>query len=395
MSIKRILSLVLAITIIFTAVCYADTTSSSYSEENGMYIQSVTIPAEVNIHAQKEFLNLIHPAKDRPEEYGFKKSEVEKLYLGNRFSMYTYDENGKITTDIYYFLVMSDNKIKGTLAIGCNEDGTYSGTFSTELANKLESILKKSTKNTPIILVAYDTAIIAIRENKSYIVDAGLKGSIDNAVLDGLKMNSSDFIKKFNTDFENLRVEQNKENVTNVIAPAPVSDMLPEEDSVIINSYPYNNYLSVPLVAQGNNPWCWAASIASITGYMDNTARTAAQVVAAIGGDENSQGTSTNINDGYAAYGYSSYWYAPFTMSAVIDCIEDDRPLQMLALASDDSGHSVVIRGYSTSSSAASLSIMEPGSATYKTVSFNGEPEDVYFIYNSKMFYWTYTVYPS
>lgn len=147
--------------------------------------------------------------------------------------------------------------------------------------------------------------------------------------------------------------------------------------------------LSVPIIMQGNNPWCWAASIASIVNYTTGSNLSAQNVVNAVGGT-NDHGSIQNICKGYANYGFSCELKTrTLSYQEVKDSINAGKPIQALFINNSNEGHSVVISGYTDTGYGKYYSIMEPGAGTYNMISENnGSP---YITYNNETFYWVYT----
>lgn len=147
-----------------------------------------------------------------------------------------------------------------------------------------------------------------------------------------------------------------------------------------------------PIVAQGNDPLCWAASVASILRFEvpgSFGSITARDVTNRVG--HGILGASTQAVKNYMAQLMPSvykptYIGSTLSYSDIMVIINNVDPLYIAAWAQDGSGHAVVVCGYNLYNTGFTVRLMNPGTARFESMSLNNASPS--FSYNGRPFYW-------
>lgn len=143
---------------------------------------------------------------------------------------------------------------------------------------------------------------------------------------------------------------------------SPSREELSTQRSLV--SFSSGKYLgSYPIVAQGSNPWCWAATISSIVRYeQSSTTPTMYQVQSWAGLSNGATLTQAkNILKHYLSSPYVPTKYGrAMTQNEIKTIIGNNDPALMDAHSSG-SGHMTALTGYVTSGDLMAIRMMNPG----------------------------------
>lgn len=233
----------------------------------------------------------------------------------------TYEENKLITEKVNYFIFSSNNIIGVLTDLG----NSY---IYMNLSNK--EISKYNIK---------DIYSIEYENNDILIYFDNLSFSVAN----------NDFFNKKSSRNEKIHLIYNKIN--------------------LIQSRASSKYLSVPAYQQDTNYTCWATCIASVAKFKGKLYIVPSVISKNHGIDPNRKGATLDetrmaMNSQFAISS-SSIYQGPSAME-IISLINSSKPI-ITGFNSSDSGHMVVIRGYSEGSNYVTVSYMDPATATYKS----------------------------
>jgi hypothetical protein len=179
-----------------------------------------------------------------------------------------------------------------------------------------------------------------------------------------------------------------------------------KDESIVINFSSINNselnyssskFLNVPIVNQKDpdgipNNMCWAADVASIVNYKNGRNLTAINVCDTMGYQYNQGGNAYDTQ--YALNHYSIPSTAlGSTMSEpdIVSDISNNKPA-VIGLYSDYGiGHSVVLCGYASYSSAFTLSVMDSYEERYSAMYYDSTIGR-YYLSGASMYHWYFTV---
>ncbi|WPC42690.1 papain-like cysteine protease family protein [Clostridium sp. JS66] len=330
------------------------------------FIQSSKIPENIINFAKDKFETLSQGVKDNPYLYELNSDEANNLCLGQGFNIFNLEDNK--TSNIYYFPVLSDKKIKEILTVSLNDDGTYSATLGKDFAQKLENVSMKSTTENPLLLLSYKELIVA--KNKNGITK-----------LNNLSINKN---SSFNEDTLN-RIINSKEiaktstNIVNVKKVLPTTHKKVSHSSNLLGASNTNSgrYLSVPITTQRTSDgvqhgMCWAASVSCIVNYKLNKNITAANVcdLMNVGYDDGANGIVAR--NALGIYGISAFAVDnPLSFDQVVNYINNNKPVYMRS-TSNIGNHATVINGWIKYSDGNSLILMDPAYECYKQAYSSG-----------------------
>lgn len=149
--------------------------------------------------------------------------------------------------------------------------------------------------------------------------------------------------------------------------------------------------MSGRLVAQGSEPICWAASVATTLRYLTNSyAYTARGVCDKIGHAYTAAGIDVK-QKALKAYGieYNNLLYSQITYSRIKNNIVNQYPI-LASTFSSKGGHAITIVGYKNYGGIEMVTFHNSGTNTVETVVYNSNGTT--YSYNNTTFTWKYTL---
>lgn len=332
MSMKRTVSLLTSFALLFII------TVNSFALTD---INKFSIP-RIDDYVELEFLELVDLINNDCASFNLDNGDAYRLKLGDGVEALKDIGGNKVKSGIYYYPVFIDGTVKLVLCANFTDMNEPSITIGSAFSKKLNLLM--SDKSSDL----------------KYIIDnQGLSIEVHNEVYLLEKRRGNAF------------------RVSESLLPKTWNQL--QQDVILStqNRSSSSHYLDVPIVLQGNNPWCWAASIASIVNYREGKSLSASDVVSAMGGNSSTSGSVDNIISGWDEYGYSVEVVERASFGSVSSEIKADRPVQALLTDTIDPytaslGHSVVLRSYSTSRGKTYYGVMDPNCDSYKLMSYRG-----------------------
>ena len=138
---------------------------------------------------------------------------------------------------------------------------------------------------------------------------------------------------------------------------------------------------------QGNLPICWAATVATIVNYRKGTAYTAINVCDKLG-VEYGGATIERKQEALSKYGINyKMTLAQLGWGSILSNIDSKYPIAVSAFTKKNEGHSMVLHGYTVSSSVKYVTMQNPGNK--RIISVQYKTAGTTFSYNSKTWTWT------
>lgn len=380
---RTLLAFSLLMTVSMT--CFAEPNNAVTSNHaNDEYVESTVIPNKVETFVKDKFQMLVESVRKHPDLYGLQANETNKLYLGNGFSIF--EIKTKEASNIYYFPVLSKNKIAEIITVSLNKNDKISATVGKDFSGTLENAAGKSSKNDPLTIWAYKGILVA-KNSKS-------ETQLNNSPLPGSKVSKSEMSSMVKKAALNLK-NAHKVNIKNSL-PTAVKNIT--YDSKILYGKRNNNskFLNVPIVPQRTSDgvqhgMCWAASVASIVNYVMGENVTAVDVC-----DKMNVGYDDGANGATACDALNSYGVSSSSVDSVIgfdsayNYINNNKPVYMRSSCSDGA-HATVINGWTKSSDGNTLTIMDPAYECYKQV-YSDDGSDYYYYFGDLVMQWYATV---
>lgn len=353
-------------------------------ENDSLYISSTEIPSDVINYAQENFHHLITSVKNDLDFHKFSKVEIDKFMLGTPFNIYNYHDQSLEKSNVYYFPVLCNNKIKALLAVALIEENQYVANFSKYYAENLEKLKLKSSKQKPFRIVDIGKNIVAINDDYYEILESPKHSKVD---IDGKDL--EDIRKK-------IKLRKNSEDIFDLIKKITTTNT----SNISYRSAGISNYLGVEPVLQGNHPWCGAACVAAIINYKTNESLTAECVTIEVHGSAIDEGiTNSEAKTVFENHGLSATITSPLSFSQVVTEIDDDDPIfmQMQRTKSDGTKayHGLVLRGYYRlyyHPYPMTYSIINPWYDSYVTITANSNGSNVTYITGSRTYTWYKTI---
>ena len=158
-------------------------------------------------------------------------------------------------------------------------------------------------------------------------------------------------------------------------------------------SFPNGKRLgNYPVVAQGDNPWCWAATISSIVRYEQSSSTPSMADVQSYAGL--SYGATLtqakNILSHYLTSPYIPTKYGRAMIQNEIKTIIGNNDPALMDAHSSGSGHMTALNGYMTIDDTMAIRMMNPGTGQFEWTGYTFYAFT--FSYNGKTWYWDGTV---
>ncbi len=267
-------------------------------------------------------------------------SDYQTIQLGNGLTCYAEQVDGSITKlNAKCYGLYNKEEAIGLLCCYNDESG-YSFSYSEELAKEL-------TETNGKVAIVFTPTSTTIVEEKGILFD--------------VRRDRITEFTKATPNFQNITIE-----LTVHQWPQTVHGML---------TAPSSYSLGVPLEGQGENtPHCWAASTAAVLNYYHPGSYSCLSIVSATGiynGATMGQTRSFILGEGYTPSSIQTSNY--LTVNTLMNRIYGGTPILSGFYNNSNQDHMFVIRGYSSSSSALYLKLMDPkgnlGSGSYVSVS--------------------------
>ncbi|MDD3224537.1 MAG: papain-like cysteine protease family protein [Clostridium sp.] len=356
----------------------AQTLSNSCNKVNLLTTQ---VPSDVTNFTLKHFKEELSVIEKNSDKYGFNSNEVPNFKLGEAFNIYFYEKNKLVTSNYYCYPVLYNNVVKGIFSISKNLDGKYTGALSRSFADKLQQL--STNNNYSFRIVSINGDLFAINSNKAILIHKN-----EDKVLKSSGIITSSEINAINKGITNNNTRESSvyANSENSISQ---SYELSEDDVTDSNS------LNVPIVLQGQHPWCWAATCASIINYLKGTSLKATNVVKYIYGSVVDEGGSeAQICKSYSHWGVSSkVQNGTLSYSTFKNYIDNKEPVNGIFQYEDDNGevegHSMSMIGYETLDTGDEYyEIIDPNEDYYIALTATDSGDDVAYYLNGDPFTW-------
>lgn len=362
---KKILSAFITLTLTIGSVNFA-------------FADSDTISSELN--QIKPIVNsLLEGMSYEKDLYDLQNVNFDNLYLGEKIPSYIDSNNQPKELKISYYPIMEGDEIVAIATVTYDNSGNPSVQIGKRFANELQEFTHDEDTSDSVALVfdkSGENLYVSDNEENYLVLDHFTLE--DSERKSDLNINDVDPQKQFK-DFDHESMEfteiepvkeldiqdlDTQSNLTNnqllsVQRAGTISDNLTFSSKA---SSTDTKYLSVSKVLQNGLNICWAASVACVGNYKTGDSYTAKQVAKKMNisydtgaGIKDSKKALSSIYD-IAADRNSS---AP-SVSTIISEIQADNPIWTGFGASSGLGHSVVFRGYSSSSRNFSISYMDP-----------------------------------
>lgn len=360
--ILNILSLVLIFTILMTTmttISYAQNVNNTLINK-GVYIQSNPINNKISDLAKNKFQFILEGVRQDPKTYDIQADQIDNLYLGDGFNVFTIKLGDLQSEEIYYYPVILNGNIKFILTINLNNDGSCSATLGRDFSVELNNLEKNKTSD-PYIVFGTSTGQLFAKNSK------GLYSLNDKYCTPDPKNNKEEL------ELKTIKNEKNSTVTKNILSkfetlPRNTNEKI-NSNSVAVSSSistasPYGNSLGVTLVNQRDSTgtqrnMCWAAAVACITNYRRSTSLTAVSVcnTMLVGYDAGgSLATSTAALNKLGVSATSLNGVPSF--STIMSSIDAQKPIWM-GSSSSAGLHATTLYGYITSSQGVSIQLMD------------------------------------
>jgi hypothetical protein len=386
---RKTLSVFLCINLIFLMLC-----TNVLASEKGTTLNTLSdgIPTTVQNYAIAKLGLLLEPAKSNPIGFGFQKEEVTGFVLGNGFQLYNLksdllndlsDESVLEQTNNYYFPLLYKDKVRGFLTVSVNKNGECSSTLNKSFADKFNNMIKGSNGN--FIIINSDDEVLAVDKNGKYLLDDSMKKN-KNKVEDVQKNN---FIKNMSLKLKN----QSSIGIANTVNAVNTVDILKRmTNSNVMSSGTgyFSKTLPVGVVMQVDSngtrqPWCWAATVASITNYFKHKSLTCQNVHDAF---PSCDGGVRDVADAYLAYKLRPIAYSTLGWAETIRNIDNNYPMHVY-MAEGNLGHAMSLIGYCTDAwGGRAYTLIDPNFSSYVSVTAYDDNSNVSYSLAGHTFTW-------
>ncbi|WP_234123824.1 papain-like cysteine protease family protein [Clostridium hydrogenum] len=400
---KKILSIVCLCSIFVSSTLFpkAMNVQAKTKSDNKINISTSQVPESVSTFASAEFPKQLNSISSNPSQYGFNKDEVQAFKLGQAFSVY-YLKNNKVS-DMkgYYYPVLYNNEIKGIFAVIQNSNGQFTSTLTKSFADKLNSL-----KSDNFSLINVNGNLFAVGSSKFLLIHKSLnKTTGSSASLTSSQIREiNKLIKNKNPRYIYINIVLNIPPLSPELTPWSNINIYPNNKPNRTNTNtsvtPVSKKLPVPIILQGDHPWCWAATSASLIDYDKSTNITEEDVVNyTFGKLTNDGGTPTQIMNAYKHWGLNPVMYNnPLTYNSVVSYINNNDPINSLMYYDDGNsyeGHSMSLIGYSTLSNGyKSYTMIDPNENYYVSVAATNTGNNVEYDLGGDEFVWYQTIVP-
>lgn len=397
---KKFLSLFIFCSFSISCVFLPKTANAQANIQNSTSIKitASSVSNEIDTYAQSEFYKQLASISANPEQYGFDSSEVNKLQLGQAFTVYNLGNDSLSTMKGYYYPVLHGTTIKGIFSIEKNSNGEFTSTLTKSFADKLNAL-----KNDTFTLININGDLFAAGKNNSTLIHKSLR-KVTTKVSGKL---SPSILKQIDRLIQrrNYRIININDIPKLIPKPFPIypnnSNKNNSGKNNTANTITASKKLPVPIILQGSHPWCWAATTASLINYDKGTSLTAENIVNyTFGKLVDDGGTPNQIAAAYKHWGLTPTEYnAPLSYSSVTSYINNNTPINALMYYNDghsSEGHSMSLIGYSTSSNGHNTyTMIDPNENYYVSVAATSSGSNVEYNLEGYEFRWYGTIVPS
>jgi|GEM_PF-1670887 hypothetical protein len=245
----------------FSNLVNAEPISTSY---NKVKLITIQVPSDVTNFTLQHFGEELQIINKNPDRYGFNSKEISNFTLGQPFNIYFYQNNKLVTSNNYCYPVLYNNTIKGIFSITKISDGKYTGALSRSFGDTLQQLSINNNCNFRIVSMNGD--LFAIDSNKSVLLHKDKDKKLESNIITSSELN------KINKGITNSTNKENTISANSLMNSKYFQKQLYNStDDSPVDSLTSHNLLYVPIVLQGNHPWCWAATDASMINYFKGT----------------------------------------------------------------------------------------------------------------------------
>lgn len=395
---KNFLGFILSILIVTLniTVVYASSTNQQVSNKGKIITKKIN--QNLIDYANTQFKRHILIASRNSEEFGFEDEDVSEFILGHPFSVYEYDGDNLKDNQIYYFPVVSNNKIKAVLGVAY-VNGEYHSTLQKAFAEELEKLI--TNKNSTFRIVNNEDKLKAISSSEEIVISKHNSNGIEirKRIIHNEKSIKNDKISNDEVilDENDLKspIENNKTSNDEVILDEDdlKSSVKQPKMAGYIPDGPYE-YNSIPMkiVTQGNYNWCWAATCAGIINYLKGENLSAKDVVTYVYGSAVNEGGSWNeMKKAYNHWGLTPYQTDTMPYWQVKNNIDAMQPIH-LGLNQGQYRHSVTLKGYEKYRDGNNLYILiDPNYSHVVTMDIKDDRNSMYYVLDGKLYFWNYS----
>lgn len=325
----------------------------------GIYVQADTIPPKVSELAKSKFQFLLEGIRLEPQNYEINSAQIDDLYLGEGFNVFSIEKDNLQSIGTYYFPVMLNGNIKFIFTIILNSDGSCSATLGRDFAIELNS-LKKNEPGDPYLILRTPTGQLFAKNskesfslNEKYLRPDQKKGEVPSVV----SINKSNYraTKNISYKFETLPRNTNDKITSNVVSTV----------STLSSTSSNGTSLGVSRVPQGDYNICWASTVACMVNYRNKTSLSAINVCNEMGVALAGQPASfspTCLNHYNIP---STYINGVVDFSTIMQNIDNGKPIYMSS-DSDIGAHATTLYGYITSSQGVGIQLYDSAYDSFK-----------------------------
>lgn len=342
--IKRFILVIVSLVLVFAFCSNVTIFAVSRARDN-------VISQEDIIYARSTLLSdLMAILKSTPNELGFSEKDIKNVSVGEGFNVLKVVDNEIAEVkDIVYFPIISNGHIIALLTL-MKDEGELFATIGKDFAPQLDAYLSNEGD---VVLVVVNKKLCGI--NRDSVCTLLFDYSYDLSE------------QKEYVNFDELAEFGNVISLNRFlisVGVVPIASV-----SAAIQSRYLTNY---PIVAQGNLPICWAATVASMVIYEVSSisSLTATQVCNAIGhsytgGDQNDV---INALRHYLSSVYvPTYYSRAMTKSEIKTIVNNNDPAYMSSHdLNSSSRHATALCGYSENGSTFQIKLMDPAYACFK-----------------------------
>ncbi len=345
---RKLFSFLLAFT--FIAGLFPVTAAASNfggTNQQSFSIYSDPCPNEVIAFAKNNFSSLMSESIINGT-IDVDMDEFTSISLGNPFTI----TSPSADTNVYYFPIISQNSILGTLRIYHDGDD-YAGIMSQYLSDELNSLIGKTSALSPAHLIFDNNNLVLEQHGIRQLLLASPTGDLPNNID---VLSDKLIVTPFSTELSTIT------------------------SSSLISSYDISKYLNLNIIEiQEDDEWCFAYCAAAIIRYVNDydDDPTAESIMKLALGRNPTKSDSLNAIDVIkvaAMYDlYPSYSATAKTQDAVNQLdhnvpvfLRCSRPISSTK-STEKAYHAVVLRGYNLSS-ADTYSIWNPWNDYYETM---------------------------
>lgn len=373
---NRLLSLLLVIAIVFLM------TTPIYAASDDAVTESI-VPADARMYANEHYREALEVIENHQNYYGLAASKLEDATLGTPFVIY--ELNKSVQDEIYYYPILdSQNNIILLLSVMGTTQG-WNIAVSEEWVDGLKEI---DNITSDIVFYKSGDNLCAEDRNRIYMIEGEVDSNIGAFQYESYQRKKQD-ISDINTRF--VKVDTNNVKIT-------------EADQYAMYTPGFSTSTSSSKICSLNNPQgqgnyglCWAATVATICNYLNDTNITAKNVADTMGVSYEGGVRPHVAQQALRTYGisYNNLLGAVERMSwsNLQANINNKYPVYVDAQSSD-SGHAVTAYGYSVAAGTNYVVLwnsgLNGGVGASATVTFKSSGTT--FTYNNSTYTWTYSI---